>query len=196
VSTTVRGPASQPGSPMHSMQLEDVLEHVNVPSYVLDARGVVRWVNAAARNLVGDVQGRHFTGIVAPEETLRARERFARNVVGSVKVTDGSMVVVDPAGNRVTVEVSSVPLYHGEHVVGVFGQVSDLVEEPHEHTQLPLTPRQMQVLELLERGRTTSQIAADLHLSTETVRNHIRNLLRALGAHSRLEAVAIASGVY
>jgi len=31
-----------------------------------------------------------------------------------------------------------------------------------------------------------------LHLSTETVRNHIRHVFAALGAHSRLEAVAIA----
>jgi PAS domain S-box-containing protein len=178
------------------MQLDEVLEHVNVPSYVLDVHGTVRWENEAARRLVGDVRGRHFTSVVAPEETLRARERFARNVVGSVKVTDGSMVMIDPGGNRVSVDVSSVPLYDGEHVVGVFGQVSDIVEEPHEHTELPLTPRQTQVLELLERGRTTGQIASELHLSTETVRNHIRNLLHALGAHSRLEAVAIASGVY
>jgi DNA-binding NarL/FixJ family response regulator len=31
-----------------------------------------------------------------------------------------------------------------------------------------------------------------LHLSPETVRNHIRHLLRALGVHTRLEAVAVA----
>jgi len=47
------------------------------------------------------------------------------------------------------------------------------------------------VLRLLEQGRSTEQIARELHLSTETVRNHIRALLRSLGAHSRLEAVAI-----
>ena len=40
-------------------------------------------------------------------------------------------------------------------------------------------------------GRSTEQIAHELHLSTETVRNHIRHILRALNAHSRLEAVAI-----
>jgi len=76
--------------------------------------------------------------------------------------------------------------------VGIFGQVSDLVEEPHEHPELQLTPRQAEVLALLERGRSTRQIAEELHLSTETVRNHVRRLLRTLGAHSRLEAVAIA----
>jgi DNA-binding NarL/FixJ family response regulator len=46
------------------------------------------------------------------------------------------------------------------------------------------------VLELLASGQSTRQIAASLHLSRETVRNHIRDLLRAVGAHSRIEAVA------
>ena len=88
-----------------------------------------------------------------------------------------------------------MPLRQGEHVVGVFGQVSDLVEEPHPHPELNLTPRQAEVLDLLEQGKSTKQIAAELHLSIETVRNHVRHLLRAMGAHSRLEAVAIANGV-
>jgi len=55
-----------------------------------------------------------------------------------------------------------------------------------------LTPRQAEVLRLLEHGRSTDQIAEELHLSRETVRNHIRHLLQALGVHSRLEAVALA----
>jgi DNA-directed RNA polymerase specialized sigma24 family protein len=42
------------------------------------------------------------------------------------------------------------------------------------------------------QGRSTKQIAAELHLATEIVRNHIRRIFRALGVHSRLEAVAIA----
>ena len=55
-----------------------------------------------------------------------------------------------------------------------------------------LTPRQVEVLRLLEQGRSTRQIADELQLSTETVRNHIRRLFHALGVHSRLEAVAAA----
>jgi DNA-binding NarL/FixJ family response regulator len=47
------------------------------------------------------------------------------------------------------------------------------------------------VLRFLEQGRSTDQIARELHLSTDTVRNHIRHILRALNAHSRLEAVSI-----
>ena len=185
-----------PLSLLESMKLDDVLEHVNIPSYVIDTAGVIRWVNPAGRRLVGDVRGRQFTSVVAPEETLRARELFARKVVGAVKVTDAVVVLLDPDGTRISVEVSSVPLHDGQHVVGVFGQISEIVEEPHEHPDLNLTPRQAEVLDLLERGRTTTQIAGELHLSVETVRNHIRGILRATGTHSRLEAVAIANGLH
>ena len=48
------------------------------------------------------------------------------------------------------------------------------------------------MLRLLEQGRSTKQIAAELQLSTETVRNHIRGLFRAFGVNTRLEAVAAA----
>jgi len=182
-----------PVSALHGQRFDEVLEHVNVPSYVIDVEGIVRWLNVAARKLVGDVHGRQFTSVVAPEDTRRAREVFARKLLQTASVTDARFKLVDPIGEHVTVEVSSVPLFDGAHVIGVFGQVSDIVEEPHAHPELHLTPRQSEVLELLERGRSTSQIAEELHLSTETVRNHIRRLLNAIGAHSRLEAVAIAN---
>jgi PAS domain S-box-containing protein len=178
------------------MDLEDVLEHINVPSYLIEANGIIRWVNPAARRLVGDVAGRQFTSVVAPENTRRARELFARKIVGGTSATDAGVAIIDRQGNRLGVEITSVPVFDGEHVVGVFGQVSDVLEEPHAHPDLPLTPRQAEVLELLERGRSTKQIAEELHLSTETVRNHVRHVLRAVGAHSRLEAVAIANRSY
>jgi PAS domain S-box-containing protein len=178
------------------MGVEEALEHINVPSYVIDTKGIIRWVNPAAEHLVGDARGRQFTSVVAPEETRRARELFARKILGTSESADAGVVVLGTNGERVSVELTSIPLYDGEHIVGVFGQVSDMIEEPHPHPDLHLTPRQSEVLELLERGRTTEQIAAELHLSKETVRNHIRRLLRAVGAHSRLEAVAIANGAH
>ena len=69
-------------SALNSMDFEDVLEHINVPSYLIDAKGIIRWVNPAARRIVGDVAGRQFTSVVAPEDTRRARELFARKIVG------------------------------------------------------------------------------------------------------------------
>ena len=87
-----------------------------------------------------------------------------------------------------------MPLTHGDRIVGVFGQVSDVVEEPQPHPELHLTPRQAEVLRLLERGRSTPEMADELHLSRQTVRNHVRHLLHDVGARKRLDAVAIARG--
>lgn len=53
-----------------------------------------------------------------------------------------------------------------------------------------LTARQLEVLRLLSEGRSVKEIKAELHLSEATVRNHVRSLLQALGAHSQLEALA------
>lgn len=172
-------------------EIEQTLELIRIPSYIIDQTGFVRWVNSAARQQLGDVRGRHFTAVVAPEDKLRARELFTRKVVGRASVTEAEGVFVDVSGNRVAVEVSSVPLRTGERVVGVFGQFTGgreaLSVPPHVH----LTPRQAEVLHMLDQGRSTRQIAEELHLSVETVRNHVRSVLRALGVHSRLEALGL-----
>jgi DNA-binding NarL/FixJ family response regulator len=54
-----------------------------------------------------------------------------------------------------------------------------------------LTPRERGVLEALAAGNSTDNIAASLHISRVTVRNHIQRILAKLGARSRLEAVAL-----
>jgi two-component system, NarL family, response regulator LiaR len=58
--------------------------------------------------------------------------------------------------------------------------------------QSPLTPREWDVIELMAEGLTTERMAGLLVLSTETVRTHIKNILRKLDARSREEAVAAA----
>jgi NarL family two-component system response regulator LiaR len=52
-----------------------------------------------------------------------------------------------------------------------------------------LTSREWEVLDLLCEAQSTDQIAETLVLSPETVRSHIKNLLRKLGVRSRREAV-------
>lgn len=59
----------------------------------------------------------------------------------------------------------------------------------------PLTPREWEVLDLLCQGESTQEIAKTLFLSVETVRSHIKNMLRKLGVRSRDEAVALADSL-
>jgi PAS domain S-box-containing protein len=172
--------------------VEQALEGVGVPSYVLDKTGVIRWVNPAAAQIVGDVRGRHFTSVVAPEDRPRALELFTSKVLGTVAATDTTGVLMSTEGTRTTLEISSVPLRSGDVVVGVFGLLLGPLNEEARPPNPQLTPRQAEVLRLLEEGRSTRQIAQELHVSIETVRNHVRNLMSRLGVHSRLEAVAAA----
>jgi len=68
-----------------------------------------------------------------------------------------------------------------------------LRREREQEPQSPLTPREREVLLLLAEGLSNGAIAERLFISLNTVRNHVQNLLSKLGAHSKLEAVAIAA---
>jgi DNA-binding NarL/FixJ family response regulator len=54
-----------------------------------------------------------------------------------------------------------------------------------------LTPREVEVLQLMASGLANSAIAEELVVSVHTVRNHVANLSAKLDAHSKLEAVSI-----
>jgi two-component system NarL family response regulator len=53
-----------------------------------------------------------------------------------------------------------------------------------------LTMREWQILTFLAEGKRTGEIAADLVISVETVRSHIKSVMRKLGVHTRAAAVA------
>ena len=57
----------------------------------------------------------------------------------------------------------------------------------------PLTARELEVLQLLAEGASTTQASEQLGISSATLRAHVQAILRKLGAHSRLEAVAEAA---
>src|SRR5215467_12634840 len=172
--------------------IHGALGELNVPSYAVDRYGIISWQNPACRRLLGDVRGRRQASVIAPEQARQALESFTRKMLGTEQSTEGKVVVVDDKGKRVLVELSSVPLRDGGRVVGVFGviphQETAPPPEPHPH----LTPRQNEVLHLIAEGHSTVQIAEVLSISVETTRNHVRRMLRALDAHSRVEAIAVA----
>jgi hypothetical protein len=52
--------------------VEHALHRVRVPAYVIDRHGIIRWLNPAAKRLVGDAVGRQMTSVLPPEERRRA----------------------------------------------------------------------------------------------------------------------------
>jgi PAS domain S-box-containing protein len=169
--------------------LQDTLQKVSVPSFIGDGRGRIIWLNDAARDAFGDRAGDFYTDVVAPEDVSRVAAEIER-MRGGAPRGDYEIDAILRDGRRRRVEVSSVPIEGNAVFHGVFGVVLRPGTRLSAAVKSPLTPRQQDVLELLASGQSTRQIAASLHLSRETVRNHIRDLLRAVGAHSRIEAVA------
>ena len=90
--------------------VEDALERVRVPAYVIDRDGIIRWINDAAEKIVGDVRGRQMTSVLVPEERPRGRLAFTRNLMGPPEGSDNRGIFLGADGERVVMEVSGVPL--------------------------------------------------------------------------------------
>jgi DNA-binding CsgD family transcriptional regulator len=173
------------------IDLTETLGPLGLPSVIVSREGRITWMNDASRELFGDLKGVVPLGkTVVPEHAPFARREFERKL-GGVPFTDYEIDVIMRDGRRVRAEISSVPIPGDDPENAVFA-VAWLDRQPPRAVEAGLTPRQRQVLQLLAEGKSTEQIAAELHLSTETVRNHIRHTLKGLGAHSRLEAVVVA----
>ena len=71
--------------------------------------------------------------------------------------------------------------------------VSRQATAPHRSRTVPtLSPREQEVLALLAAGIDPTNIARQLGITVHTCRSYVRNVLAKLGAHSQLEAVAVA----
>jgi two-component system NarL family response regulator len=74
-----------------------------------------------------------------------------------------------------------------------FAQLSSQSLAPAPELEVPrLTKRELTILRCVARGQLNREIAADLFISENTVRNHIRNILDKLQMHSRMEAAMYA----
>jgi DNA-binding CsgD family transcriptional regulator len=173
-----------------------MLEAVGVPAYVVDRHRRVRWQNAASIELVGDLRGRLDGSVLAPADLPRARNAFLRKQRGASH-TELEVSVARPDGTRVRVAVNSVPLKNaGGAMIGSFGLVQVLGEIDPSFERAPrLSRRERETLTLLAAGYSTPQMAQQMNITTETVRNHVKGVLRGLDASSRVEAVAKARRV-
>jgi two-component system NarL family response regulator len=77
----------------------------------------------------------------------------------------------------------------------LLSEYTSLARRADEKQQFPsagLTSRELEVLKLVARGQSNREIGAELYISENTVKNHVRNILEKLHMHSRMEAVIYA----
>jgi two-component system response regulator DegU len=77
-----------------------------------------------------------------------------------------------------------------EHVLQQFQELSSRSEA--EPFISPLTPREIEILQYIAQGFLNKQIAAELGISEQTIKNHVTSILRKLNANARTEAVVVA----
>lgn len=77
-----------------------------------------------------------------------------------------------------------------EHVLQQFQELTSRTEA--EAFISPLTPREIEILEYIAQGYLNKQIAAELGISEQTIKNHVTSILRKLNANARTEAVVVA----
>jgi two-component system response regulator DegU len=77
-----------------------------------------------------------------------------------------------------------------EHVLHQFQELSSRSES--EAFISPLTPREIEILQYIAQGYLNKQIAAELGISEQTIKNHVTSILRKLNANARTEAVVVA----
>ena len=65
--------------------------------------------------------------------------------------------------------------------------------QPEKDLLSVLTPREAEVLKRITAGQSTRKMACEMNVTTETLRTYVKNVLGKLGAHTRLEAAALAS---
>jgi PAS domain S-box-containing protein len=185
----------------HRWQSVDLwlVDSLVVPASLHDVEGRFLRMNAAAERAIGSssaqLVGRHYTDPVPPAARENVEAQF-RRAVERGEPTDFETVFIDAGGHLRGVRAQHLPLRDGDTIVGVLILAFDVSKPPSEPIGVEphprLTPRQREILDLIAAGLSTSEVARELTLSIETVRNHLRSVLSELHAHTRLEAIATA----
>jgi len=73
-----------------------------------------------------------------------------------------------------------------------FEEISAFGGSPHDEMFVPLSPREMEILQLIARGYSNKEIAHELGISRQTVKNHMTSILRKLSVNDRTQAALYA----
>jgi PAS domain S-box-containing protein len=156
--------------------------------------------NEAALTLLGQTRGgvigRHSTDLMVAAERTDAVRRW--HVLVERGEYSDRQTYVRPDGREVQVHFAGrMTEIHGRRLAAFV--VDAAVPRSTPATGRPVadvTPREREVIRLIALGANSRDIAAELFISTETVRSHVRNAMRKLGVRTRAQLVAISLAMH
>ncbi|HZN13840.1 MAG TPA: response regulator transcription factor [Acidimicrobiales bacterium] len=199
--------------PLYRRGLEVVLhteEHIEVVGEAENGEEAIAKAEELAPDVVlMDVRMPKINGIEATKE-IRDRVPTTKILMLTVSDEDSDLYEAIKAGasgyllKEVSVEEvadSIRAVMQGESKITpsmaskLINEFSAMSKRADERQRLPvpaLTARELEVLKLVAKGMSNREIADELFISENTVKNHVRNILEKLHLHSRMEAVMYA----
>lgn len=104
-------------------------------------------------------------------------------------------ISIEEVASAIRAVISGQSLISPSMASKLLTEFTNLSKRADERQSVPtprLTERELEVLKLVAQGLTNRDIAAELYISENTVKNHVRNILEKLHLHSRMEAVVYA----
>jgi len=174
-----------------------VFDRTSNPVALLDESRLIVELNPAAAELLGgsreELIGTSIRDKLGPSERERADAEWhdflrtgeysgTRDLVRA----DGSEVKVDFAARMADIGGQRKAIF-----VAMAGGELEEAAIARGAANLGLTDREREVVTLIAMGLDTGDIAAQLHISPETVRTHVRNAMAKLDVHTRAQLVAV-----
>jgi PAS domain S-box-containing protein len=173
-----------------------VFDRSSNPVVLLDEERRIVDVNDAAALLLRTTRDALVSSSMAesikPSERAEAQEQWEDFLKSGEYAGTRELIRADGSQERVTFAASLAKVGERRLAVYVITTSQEPTECLDESPELPLTDREREIVTLIALGRETPEIAAELHISAETVRSHVRNAMGKLGAHTRAQLVATA----
>ncbi len=117
------------------------------------------------------------------------RDASAEEIVAAVEAVASGLVVLDRRAAASLAAFAAARTPAARSAAGGPASGLEALDVPGD----PLTPRELEVLQLLAQGLANKTIAARLHVSEHTAKFHVASIMTKLGAASRTEAVTLAA---
>jgi two-component system NarL family response regulator len=159
-----------------------VLMDVRMPKRSgIEATSAIKEVSPTTKILiltVSDEEADLYDAIKAGASGYLLKEVAIEEVVSAIRSVHGGQSMISPS--------------MAAKLLSEFATMVKKTDEKPATAQPKLTEREMEVLRLVAKGRNNRDIAKELFISENTVKNHIRNILEKLHLHSRMQAVVYA----